>query len=193
MKRGFNILLVIFAALLVVSCDKTKSYTDMLKAERKAIDRLIDSEGIEVLDDYPANGVFKSNQFVKLDNDVYLNVIDSGNGQRAELGKTKILGRFIAKTFLKDSVRLAVDNYSAEYNSYWGFPVEFVFGYNVSTAKRTGYTPDYLVGEGLATALNYVGDSSYVKMIVPFKHFTGDLNSSGEPIYFNKVKYIFEK
>ena len=41
MKRGFYILLIMCTAIMVVSCDKTKSYTDMLKAQEKAIDRLI--------------------------------------------------------------------------------------------------------------------------------------------------------
>ena len=40
MKRGFYILLIMCTAIMVVSCDKTKSYTDMLKAQRKAIERL---------------------------------------------------------------------------------------------------------------------------------------------------------
>ena len=40
MKRGFYILLIMCTAIMVVSCDKTKSYTDMLKAQEKAIDRL---------------------------------------------------------------------------------------------------------------------------------------------------------
>ena len=79
MKKGFYILMILCAALMVVSCDKTKSYTERLKDERKAIDRLIDHEGFKILKNYPSDGVFKENEFVKLDNDVYLNVIDSGN------------------------------------------------------------------------------------------------------------------
>lgn len=90
MKRGFYILMIMCVALLVASCDKTKSYTERLKDERKAIDRLIDHEGFKILKNYPSDGVFKENEFVKLDNDVYLNVIDSGNGERAVLGKTKV-------------------------------------------------------------------------------------------------------
>ena len=43
---------------------------------------------------------FKENEFVKLDNDVYLNVIDSGNGNRAVLGTTKVFCRFEAKGIL---------------------------------------------------------------------------------------------
>lgn len=49
MKKGFYILMILCAALMVVSCDKTKSYTERLKDERKAIDRLIDHEGFKIL------------------------------------------------------------------------------------------------------------------------------------------------
>ena len=52
MKKGFNILLILCAALVAISCSKTKSYTDMLKDEKKAIERFIDDKGLEILDDF---------------------------------------------------------------------------------------------------------------------------------------------
>ena len=79
MKKGFNILLILCAALVAISCSKTKSYTDMLKDEKKAIERFIDDKGLEILDDFPADSVFKENQFVLLDNGVYLNIIDKNS------------------------------------------------------------------------------------------------------------------
>ena len=48
MKKGFNILLILCAALVAISCSKTKSYTDMLKDEKKAIERFIDDKGLEL-------------------------------------------------------------------------------------------------------------------------------------------------
>ena len=51
MKKGFNILLILCAALVAISCSKTKSYTDMLKDEKKAINRLIDENDFEILKD----------------------------------------------------------------------------------------------------------------------------------------------
>lgn len=188
MKKGFNVLLIIFAALMVVSCDKTKSYTEMLKAERKAIDRLIDREGIEVLSEYPADGVFKENQFVKLENGIYLNVIDSGNGNRPTIGSTEVLCRFISNRILSDSTQMLYDLITTSYS----YPVEFKYGYNTSIVERS-YTPDIFVCEGLGEGLNHVGDSSYVKLIVPFKRMSKTFLDQGEPIYFSKVKYIFRK
>ena len=82
MKRGFYILLIMCAAIMVVSCDKTKSYTDMLKAQRKAIERLQVDSGLVFLDDFPADSIFKENEFVELDNGVYLNIVNKGNSER---------------------------------------------------------------------------------------------------------------
>lgn len=192
MKRGFYILMILCAALMVVSCDKTKSYTERLKDERKAIDRLIDREGIKVLKDYPADGVFKENEFVKLDNDVYLNVIDSGNGERAVLGQTKVLCRFEANGILDADTSIYVNNliYGV---GYYGYPTEFIFGYNVYSGETRSYPPDYFVGEGLATGLYHVGNEALIKLIVPFKRMGTTFQSSYSPIYYSKVKYTFEK
>ena len=71
MKRGFYILLIMCTAIMVVSCDKTKSYTDMLKAQEKAIDRLRADSGLVFLEEFPTDSIFKENEFVELDNGVY--------------------------------------------------------------------------------------------------------------------------
>lgn len=185
MKKGFYLLLTMCAALLVASCSSTPTYADMLKAEKKAIQRLIDDEGIEVLDDYPENGVFKPNQFYKLESDVYINVIDSGNGQRAKLGETYVLSRFLANSLVQDTTTMDL---LSDPNS---LPVEFVYGRNV--AKTSVYAD--IVGEGLASPLAYVGDSSYVKLIVPFKRFSSGsyFQTNGIPVYFKKVRFTFLK
>ena len=64
MKRGFYILLIMCTAIMVVSCDKTKSYTDMLKAQEKAIDRLRADSGLVFLEEFPTDSIFKENEFV---------------------------------------------------------------------------------------------------------------------------------
>ena len=194
MKRGFYILMIMCVALVVVSCDKTKSYTEHLKDERKAIDRLMDREGFKVLKNYPSDGVFKENEFVKLDNDVYLNVIDSGNGNRAVAGRTKVFCRFEANDILGDTTALFINNLTYG-QSYYAHPTEFIFGYNVYSGEKRSYAPDELVGEGLATALYHVGEGAEVKLIVPFKRMAsgGYFQSNYTPVYFSKVKYTFEK
>lgn len=194
MKRGFNILMIVCGVLLVASCSKTKSYTEYLKDERKAIDRLIDHEGFKILKDYPSDSVFAENEFVKLDNDVYMHVIDPGDETRAVLGKTKALCRFEAYGILdSDTAYLLANNLTYGLTYTYGYPTEFIFGYNTYSGEYVDYYPDYFVGEGLATPLYYVGDGAIVSLIVPFKRMGYTFQSQYVPVYFKKVKYTFEK
>lgn len=192
MRKGLNLMMILGAVMMIASCNKTKSYTDMLKAEQKAIDRLIDEEGIEILSEYPADGVFKENQFYILDNGVYLNVIDSGNGNRYTNG-TVVQSRFIVRFFMSDTVEYNNLNndlfygpaaFTATFSDYYSTVVQVASGNAVPTS---------FISEGLASGLEYVGDSSYVKLIVPFKVSGGDFVSQGEPLYYTKVRYVFQK
>ena len=74
--------------------------------------------------------------------------------------------------------------FTATFSDYYSTVVKVASG-NAS--------PTYWISEGLASGLEYVGDSSYVKLIVPFKVSSSDFMSQGEPLYYTKVRYIFQK
>ncbi len=196
MKRIVGFVLMLCAVLSSTSCNKTKSYTERLEAEQDAIERLMDAEGIVVLDEYPADGVFKENEFVKLDNDVYLNVIDPGNGDRISEGvRQNVICRFEARIFMSDTV--TIDGFGSEY-----LPVTmtvtpyYEYGMIQATAVQDGSASSGLemyVSEGLASGFYHVGDSATVKLIVPFKVSSQMLRQMYEPVYFTRVRYIFEK
>jgi hypothetical protein len=155
----------------------------MLNAEKKAVDRFINEQGLEILKSYPANGVFGEKQFVLLSNGLYLHVVDSGNGKRAEYG-TSIILRASGKTLLDT---ISFNGFDPTDLSF-AWPMLFKYGlYNSNDASGIFFS------EGLLGALEYVGDSSVVKLIVPFKIGSTNQRSTGEPIYYDKVKYIFEK
>lgn len=188
MKKGFSILMMIVAAVLVVSsCSESqRTYTEMLKDERKIIRKLIDSLDIKLLDRYPENGVFADNEFFELPSGVYINVIDSGNGNRAVPGQI-ILSRF------------EFDHYSGRsgsiYRSSDGFD-QYYYPLTFSYGASTAYDDDdlaYYYGQGLVEPLNIVGDSSYVKLIIPFKAGGRAQQQGGDPVYYKKLRYIFEK
>ena len=193
MKRGFYILLIMCTAIMVVSCDKTKSYTDMLKAQRKAIERLQVDSGFVFLDEFPEDSIFKENEFVELDNGVYLNIVNRGNSERAMLGQTAIRSRFIAQMFMENSSMGTgtVDLLGPHSNGT--SPVEFRYGYYTSLYPDMDYYYDIFICEGLGAGLPYVGDSAVVKLIVPFKLMSSDFQSTGTPVFFEKVKYTFIK
>lgn len=187
--------LMMTAVLLITSCDKTQSYADMLKAEEKAIERLMDEEDIVVLKEYPADGVFKENEFYQMDNDVYINVIDSGNGNRIGTKRQNVNSRFVVRFFKSDTLELdgfassrlpvtfSYQKYAEDYY-YWGYDQNDT---NVDAVMSS------FICEGLASGLQHVGDSAVVKLIVPFKVGPSSFQQSGEPLYFPKVKYTFEQ
>lgn len=193
MKRCFYILLIMCTAVLVVSCDKTKSYVKMLKEQQKAIDALERDSGLVFLTEFPKDSIFKENEFVELEDGVYLNIIDKGNSDRAVLYSTDIQVRFKATMFMQSSSlgTGSVDLIGPHSNGT--HPVEFKYG--SYGAGLYDYYYNIFICPGLAAALPYVGDSSYVKLIVPFKHMgtIGDFQSTGTPVYFEKVRYIFNK
>ena len=174
MKRGFYILLIMCTAIMVVSCDKTKSYTDMLKAQEKAIDRLRADSGLVFLEEFPTDSIFK-------------------DSERAVLGQTAIRSRFIARMFMENSSMGTGTVDLLGPNSNGTHPVEFRYGYYTSLNPDYSYTWDMFICEGLGAGLPYVGDSAVVKLIVPFKLMSSDFQSSGTPVFFEKVKYTFIK
>ena len=180
MKKGFNILLILCAALVAISCSKTKSYTDMLKDEKKAINRLIDENDFEILKDFPEDSAVSC---------TYLKIIEKGTSQRAVQYKTKILYRcnvsYPMDSAYINSTPYYIQNYGPHSNGT--SPWEFTYGDYASQANP------YLVSEGLQEPLKYVGDRAKVKLIVPFKRGTYNDQSNGEPAYYEILEYIFEE
>ena len=201
MKKGFYVLATLFIAfssVFTMSCKKTITYEEMKAAEVKLIKRIISSHNIEVLEEYPANGVFGENQFVQLGSGIYLNVVDSGNGNRAVVNKTDILVRASGYYIYSDST------YS--FNTFINTtpPMEFRYGLASNIVDQHSYSYDiyyYYFGMGLETIMSYVGDSAIVKLIVPgyaeisnYPASSTFQNSAGNlfiPIYFDRVRYTF--
>ena len=195
MKKGFYFVLILCAACLMGSCSKTRSYTDMLKDEEKAIDRLIDSLDIEVLKDFPDDSIFAENQFVKMDNGVYMNIIDRGEG-RATLYSTRIMYRCNAYYFLNYFQLCINSNYGPNSNGTVPYPangaqtVPFIYGEGTTNNQAD---PKYIyVSEGIQTPLQYVGHHGRVKLIVPFDKGTYQDQGYYYPVYYEVLEYLFE-
>lgn len=181
--------------LAFTSCDKTQSYADMLKAEKKAIAKLMDEENIVVLKEYPADGVFEENEFYQMDNDVYINVVDSGNGNRIGSKRQNVNCRFVVRFFKSDTIELdgfassrlpVTFSYQKYSESY------YIWGYDENDTNVDAVMSNFIC-EGLASGLQHVGDSAVVKLIVPFKVGPTTFQTTGEPLYFTKVRYTFEQ
>ena len=192
--------MVMFGVIFGSCGKKIKSFKQWKKEEQEAINALIAREGFEILSKYPTNGVFGEKQFVKLDNECYLNVIDSGNGNRADSTKTIVLMRcsYVGIT-AKDTFTYSIFPNSHE-------PLEFIYG-NIIEAKykasQNTYSNGYLfLSAGVESALEYVGENAIVRMIIPFDNgqeskYPYGIGSAYQdnfriPMYLDKVKFVFE-
>ncbi len=211
MKKSFYFLLLIGCVLnlVFVSCKKTKTYEELKSDEKKLINKIINEKDMIILSQYPSNGVFGENEFVQLSSGIYLNVVDSGNGNRAVAGTTDILIRMSGDYYYGDST-YPFNTFSYTTYPYMTSPFEFKYGsaYSVVSAhSSSSYTDPYYLffSVGLETVLSYVGDSAIVKLLVPgyseisygtsdisaASTFQGGSGSAFVPIYYDKVRYSF--
>ena len=206
MKKGFYVFRLIYIALALVftiSCNKTRTYEEMKSAEKKLINRILAEKNIEVLDEYPESGVFGENQFVVLNTGIYLNVVDSGNGNRAVYNETRVLVRVKGSYYETDE--------TSEFNTFLNTypPFEFKYGYASTVVGEHANSFDmyYMVfSAGLESILEYVGENAIVKLIVPgyaeilsssnyysvgSTFQTSGLTNTFVPIYYDRVRYTF--
>lgn len=196
MKKAFNILmLLIGVAILAPSCSKSqRTYTEMLKDERKAIRKLMDSLDFRVIDEYPKDGKFAKNEFFKTSSGLYVNVVDTGNGNRAVLGSTVIHARFEIEYM--DILAKTVYKYNGHDNHF--YPMTFIYiHYPYGTPQITGGDAFWgnmgICGEGIVEPLSFVGENAVVNLIVPFKLGGQGQQRGGDPVYYKNLKYRFDK
>ena len=200
MKKAFYILILIWCfvnLMFTVSCNKTPTYEEMKAAENKIIKKIISDKRIKLLSEYPEDGVFRENEFIQLNSGIYLNVVDSGNGNRPVYGSTDLLVRVSGEYYYSDTV--------ITFNTFTNaaYPFEFRFGnaYNVMQERNGDYLYYNYFSLGLESILSYIGDSAVVKLIVPgYCEVSGYPGSSSMqssegytyiPIYYDRVRYIF--
>jgi len=206
MKKCFYVAVLVYGVLmfgLIVSCNDTVSFAEKQSAERKIINRMIAEKNIEVLKEFPKDSVFGENQFVQLNSGIYLNIVDSGNGNRAELGKTILLVRTSGEYYTSEEAT----SFNTFENVYE--PFEFIYGQAYSIVYNetyNNYSYYYFFSAGLESILDYVGENAIVKLIVPGSsevNIEGSKVSAGSsfqlygdantfiPIYYDRVRYLF--
>jgi hypothetical protein len=192
MKKGFYFLLAMFAGYIVMSCSDTQSYSDMLKAEKKAISRLITDSSFVILKHFPDDTICDAKEFVKIDDGIYLSVLSRGDlDNKPVYGSSIIQCRFDSYLLTGDTLMPYYDLIGPNSNNT--HPVEFRYG--DYTQGIYDYDPNVMISPGLAAGLPYVGNNGIVRIIVPFKQMgtIGTFQSSGIPVYFAKVRYVIKK
>lgn len=191
-KKSLKIASLLVCIIAVfAACSKSESYAEKLKKERKNISRFITDHDIEVLDSYPASGVFGSKQYYKdPTTGVYINVIDSGNGNRADKDKNSMVNiRFWEAMSLP-----AADSDTVTFNPAGSQPLTIYYGneytYTGSTTGSYFYNIQYyFMSKGMAVPLEFVGENAIVSLIVPFNSGSTAQQSSSYPMYFTKLQY----
>ena len=205
MRSKIGVMMIIFGitfGIVFGSCGKkVKSFKQWKKEEQEAIEALIAREGFEILYTYPADGVFGEKQFVKLDNECYLNVIDSGNGNRAVSNRTIVLMRCSSVGMTER------DTFSYTIFPNGHEPLEFTYGRMIEAKYRVSqntFSSGYLfLSPGIESALEYVGENAIVRMIIPFDNgqdskYPAGIGSAYQdneriPMYLDRVRFVFDK
>ena len=201
MKLRIGFLMIILGLVLGTCGKRGKSFSEYKKEEKEAINRLIAKEGFEILNRYPSDGVFGEKQFLLLDNGCYLNVIDSGNGNRAISGKTVVLMRCSAKGIVPP------DTFSVSIFENRFQPLEFVYGkMNEAIMKASSDYGGYaflLLSPGVESALEHIGEGAVVRMIIPFDNGqsskyplgigSAEQDQAKIPLYYDRIRYVFDE
>ncbi|HHT61940.1 MAG: DUF4827 family protein [Paludibacteraceae bacterium] len=172
MKQGYKILLWMLPSLMLVGCESATSYSKLLEKEQKLIKDYIARQGIEVLDEFPADSVFAPNQYYHYPEGIYIQLISKGEGEEMKSGR-KIVVRFIQSTLDVEPV----------VESYWTtmdkpYPVEVSYGSITNSC------------EGWQKAFSVMKrNESYAKFIVPSKLGFDAAAQAVKPLHYEmKIK-----
>ena len=219
MKKYSPIIALLMAVVVLASCEKYETYSDMKKKEQDAIEAFISEQGIQVIDQttFEAQGNktdLASNQFVKFTrNGVYMQIIREGCGSVLEEDKTvNVLCRFMEKNIKTGDVVVRNDVH-ASLSSMGSIDVSQFLDKMSVVRTGTTITASYLSGMmyqyhgstsvpgGWLVPLNYVKigrpenegeETAKVRLIVPHSQGTADASSSVTPYYY-EITYQRER
>lgn len=191
MKKIYYIVLCLLAVMTVTtSCNKRKTYAELLKDETKAIEKFISENKLVILTEYPANSVFKPTEFYRDPaTGVYFNVVETGN--IAEANKVKegeeVYIRFSGlRYFTSDKDTTKYTNLDPIRSP---FPQTLIYRGPVTMRNRSLYSS---TTSAWAVPLTHVGHGGKVKMIVPFNMGSSSDQSNYSTTYYDNVQYRFE-
>lgn len=187
-KTGYIVLSLVALLVFGASCNKTKTYADLLKEENRAIDKFIAKNKLIILDALPQNGEFKSNEFYRDPaTGVYYNIIDVGdtvNYNKIKVGD-EVYVRFSGLKFFSENDTTEYSNLDPIRSP---FPEEFVYRGPVTMINKSLYSA---TTPGWAVPLGSVGHTGRVKMIIPFNMGSINDQMAYTPTYYESIQYRF--
>jgi len=195
MKKGAlgRVILIVIASCITFSCNQSKSLQELLQEERKAIDKFISMNDLVILKNYPKDGVFKENEYYRTDDGLFFQVVDSGNGIRAQL-LDDVSVRFDYFQFVKDAASGDTTKYGFPFTSTYystgvlissnGQPYSFVYG--ISQTYSSSYSP---ACQSWVIPLTYVGEGAVLNMIIPSTLGAYNDYNNVTPVFYKNLKY----
>lgn len=147
--------------ILFSSCEKTKSYSELLKEEEQAVNWFLANQ--EIVPYVPEDSVFKTGSnapFYKMDDDgyVYMQVVNPGSKtDRPKKGDT-VYFRFKVRN-LKDLANGIDASWSGNADNLTMNSTSLIYG-NTSISSTTKW------GEGIQVPLGYLGYDSEVNLVI---------------------------
>lgn len=186
MKYSFSILLILL--FLFASCNKTESYSDLLKKEQKASNWFLAQH--KVCNDIPADSIFLEGNdapFYRMDDDgyVYMQVIKTGNRELPKSGATVYFTYTrwnIDTMYTNNSLDIAAtDGNQDNFINYVGNTYFIYNNYSVNTSAT--------YGSGMQLPLSYLGYNSEVNILLKSYYGFASDNTTCIP-YLVNVRYF---
>lgn len=182
--------------MVIQGCSKSKTYAELQKDERKAIQNYISRENINVIserDFYAQDSTTNvaENQYVLFgDNGVYMQIVNKGSGQKLQEGeRVEILSRYVEVNILSGDT-ISGNIYSPIPDKFYckktGTSLSGQFDVNQSIMSLYSAS----VPQGWLIPLNFVNlgrrtsDLATVKLIVPHKMGQSDARQVVYPCYY---------
>ena len=181
-KTTIFILLAIVLSSINIACDNQKTAMELIREEKKAIERYLERQNITVLKNYPQNGVFGEKEYFRTGDGLYMHVVDSGNGNRVKPMIDQVQVRFESFYYIKSYVSGQTTPVTLDYS--W-FPMEFIYGQSGSYAAD----PSGLPCDGWAIPLRYVGEGAIVDLIIPSGLGNSSDNSAFSAVFYKNLRY----
>jgi len=181
MKKGALVIIsLIIISCISFSCKQSKSLQELLQEEKKAIDRFITMNDFVILKDYPADSIFKENEYYRTSDGLFFHVVDLGNGKRVKPADD-VSVRYEYFQYIKD----VVSGDTTTYNFLSYQPFSFVYG--ISATYMSASSP---VCQGWVIPLSYVGENAVIDIIIPSSLGSyNDYNTSIAPVFYKNLRY----
>jgi hypothetical protein len=181
MKKFLIFALSIFVLSNVfISCNDQKSLQELLREEKKAMDRFIALNGLVVVEEYPKGGVFRENEYFKTTDGLYIHVVDSGNSVRATAGKA-VTVRYEYSLNILEAAKGDTSNMD---RPNLLFPYSFTYG--ISATYNPTSSP---VCMGWIIPLQYVTEDAYIDLIIPSSLGSYYDKNTVIPVFYKNLHY----